>query len=201
MPMVGVVFRQRLGVPFEQFVTFQVLQNGVKIPNPKRKMLPFIQEYMTDQVEVVIRENGTAIAKVIDEPPIAPDMPVYQKSVWVAFLRPIRLRTRRFLKLDDHVGFTDLPAGTQPQPHWVEVLPGDTLGASPTDPVDTLAVHHAIQAWLDRTGTDLSKVVVRPASAALSSRLQQLFEVIEALPVDVAAQWQIPATVLLHLKD
>lgn len=201
MPMVGVVFRQRVGVPFEQFVTFQVLQNGVQIPNPKRKMLPFIQEYMTDQVEVMIRENGTATAKLIEEPPVALDMPVYQKSVWVAFLRPIKPRMRRFLKLDDHVGFTDLPAGTQPQPQWVEVLATDTLGAGPTDEVNAVTVHQAIQAWLERTGTELSKVVVRPSSAGLSSRLQQLLEIIETLPADVAARWEIPATVLLHLKD
>lgn len=207
MPQVGLYFRKLTDVPFEQFVNLRVLQFGAKIPNPKRKMVPFIQAYLADEVELTVQGNGTTTVKLKSKPaqpdaePATTGAPIYQRSVWVAFIRPLPAGHRRFVKLGEHLGFTDLPAATAPEAGWLEVLPAEILGAAADEEVDSRAVHRAINAWLVRTGVSAEAVTVKQRPQRSRARLDQLIALIESLPPEVAATWQIPASVLISLKD
>jgi hypothetical protein len=80
-------------------------------------------------------------------------------------------------------------------------MPNEILGAAADEEVDSRAVHRAINAWLVRTGVNADVVTVKQRPQRALPRLEQLIALIESLPPEVAATWQIPATVLTSLKD
>lgn len=211
MPQVGLLFRQLTEVPFEQFVNLRVLQYGAKIPNPKRKMLPFIQTYLGDLVEVNVATNGTATVSLrpnltaASGEPAPPDrlieMPVYLRSVWVAFVRRLADDHRRYLNLSSPIGFQDLPSSAAAPEGWIEIPRTEILGVGLNEEIDKPAVHRAIQAWSAREKVSTTAIRARVAPQQGGSRLDQLMTLIECLPPNVAADWQIPALVLLSLKD
>ena len=202
---VGNLFSKSAGVPFEQFVNFQVLQQAANIPPSKRKMAPFIQAYCRDELVLVHAENGDVTVSFKRDPTASketvPRNVIYQKPVWVAFIRPIAPGKRRYLKVGENTGFVDLGPADSPEPGWLEIMPSDTLGAAPDAKVDPAAVQNNLAAWLQRVGLDPAAIEVKPTNPRTLSRLETLYGLIDSLPTHVVERWQIPASVLAHLRD
>ena len=209
LTFVGGLFGKDQGAPFEQFVNFIVLQDKVNIPPTKRKMLPFIQQYCQDLFElsrlpdgaVIIKERSQAVPDTTLGRPTEdePRRLNFQKSIWVAFVRPLLPDRRRFLNVGERPGYTDLELDKSPLPDWKEVDRKFIAGVTYGSPIDGHAVRDAIVGWARENDVDLSRLTISELGDS-KPRLADLARIIDALPSELASRWLIPAEVLRHLR-
>lgn len=205
----GGEFAKLAGGSFEQHLNDLASDGSISIPVSKRKMVPFFKTYCHDQVGVerldtgafvaFLKEGGEEAAVVAPAEQAATRAPLkFKRPVWAAFIRPIG-QGRRFLNLDQ-IGFTD--QDTQPpESNWKEIPANFVLGAAPDAPIDGVDVQSRIESWARAADVPLSHLILSAATPSTHGKsLSALFDIIDALPPQVAASWSIPASVLKHLR-
>jgi hypothetical protein len=209
---VGGEFNKAVGRTFEKHLTDLAERNLIDISPPKRKMISFIHSYCDELIDterqpgnhyVVFPKGSNLVGEAVRVEAInvesAPSPLKFKRAVWAAFIRPIS-DNRRFLNLDQ-IGFTD--SSTPPlNGQWVEIEKEFVLGLGTDEPVDANKLQGLIEAWASKTGTSISRLVVVPASTpTIGGHLKALFDIIDVLPPVLAAQWEIPAAVIKHLRQ
>jgi hypothetical protein len=206
---VGGEFVKAVGTTFEKHLTALADGELISVPKSRRKLAPFVQTYCNDIFAtertpagiytVWPRDPGTNAStrpNLLATPATALR---FQRAVWAAFIRPLDGK-RRFLNLDQ-IGFTDATEAPR-EGNWKEIEEQFILGAPSNAPVDGAELQGRIEDWSRSVDIPLTKLIlsVKPAREP-SVHLEQLLEVIEALPSALAAQWSVPAAVLKHLRS
>jgi hypothetical protein len=211
---VGSQFGRRAGAPFEQYVTFVALQEKANIPPARRKMVPFIKEYCADLFDiteqpngsVIIRERKAAEAPAEKDPQGATPFRIhnltFKKSIWLAFIRPLKNGYRRFLNISERAGFTDISLAEVPPDDWKPVDQKFILGIPLNSPIDGQAVREMLGQWADESHIELEQLTEAEAGREnlLRPTLADLSRIVEALPSELATRWLIPAEILRHLR-
>lgn len=202
---VGGEFRKITGLTFEHYLNGLAEQEVLVIPKAKRKLAEFIESYCGDLIGrqrstagtwLVYPAGLTTSAEAAMSQAGPPAVMRFKPAVWAAFLRPVAAG-HRFLNLEQ-IGFTDVdqaPAVGQ----WKEIDGRYILGVKPDEPVDGGKVQSHIEAWAREATVPLPLLMVSPAKD-VARPLQQLLDLIDILPPDVAQSWSIPAAVLKHLS-
>jgi hypothetical protein len=211
---VGGEFNKAVGTTFEKHLSDLAERKLVDVSPPKRKMISFIHAYCDELIDterspgnhyfVFPKGTGQEAGSPLegarsDEVQSSPTLLKFKKAVWTAFIRPLS-DGRRFLNLE-HIGFTDsssLPNDGQ----WVEIEKEFILGLQANEAVDAPKLQGLIEAWSCKMGIPISRLVVSPLSAPTVGRhLKALYDIIDTLPPSLAAQWEIPASVIKHLRQ
>lgn len=210
LTFVGGLFGKQVGAPFEQYVNYIVLQEKTNIPPAKRKMLPFLKEYCDDLFElsrlpegsVIIRERSpAAVEDLTNQESDDVHKLVFQKSIWLAFVRPLPLDRRRFLNIGDRLGYTDFDLTTTAPEGWKELERKYILGIPYGSIIDGQAVREAIARWANDNEVQLAKLTVKDFEPPVHRpSLTELARIVDALPPELASRWLIPAEVLRHLR-
>ena len=210
---VGGEFAKIVGVTFEKQLNSLADSGQLSLPRSRRKLAQFVVAYCSDIFDIT--ENPAGVYFVAPkgygegaspEPTGSSQASLrFHRAVWAAFIRPIDDK-RRFLNLDQ-IGFTD--AFEKPAlGNWREIPKAAVLGAARGAKVDGAELQARIEQWAADSDVPISRLVI--ASKPLRQggyagegvgQLGKLLDLIDALPVQVAAQWSIPATVLKHLRD
>lgn len=203
---VGGEFAKETGVAFEKRLAMLAENGQVVVPKAKRKLAPFVHAYCSDVLELTRDPTGIftiSLRAAPDAIPTGPAPPAptfrFHRAVWAAFIRPIE-GGKRFLNMDE-IGFTN--AATRPSAgNWCEIEARFVLGAASGAAVDGTALQKNIEEWARANDVDISRLVVQaPERRPRYGRLDQLLDIVDALPEAVAAGWAIPANVLRHLRD
>lgn len=205
---VGGEFAKTVGMPFEQHVSALADSGQLTVPRTCRKLAPFVRAYCEDIFAVSEDPAGVYFVAPLGPggegapraaPPRLAPMLRFHRAIWAAFIRPLDGK-RRFLNLDK-IGFTDA-AEPPADGNWREIEERFVLGLAPGAAIDGAVLQSRIEEWSRETGVALSRLVIgaRPSKAP-GRQLDQLLEIIDALPAALAASWHIPAAVLKHLRD
>lgn len=205
---VGGEFAKTVGVPFEKHVTALAERNQIAVPKTRRKLAPFVEAYCDDIFKLIKDPAGVYFVSPLSRgegsaprPGVAhtPAALRFHRAIWAAFIRPLEGK-RRFLNLEK-LGFTD--AGDRPEgANWQEIEERFILGLASGAPVDGSELQARIEEWARNAGVPISHLVIGAKPPRERSRqLEQLFEIIDALPTPLAASWSIPAAVLKHLRN
>lgn len=205
---VGGEFVKAVGSPFEKHVTALADRELLVLPKSRRKLANFVEAYCQDIFELT--KDGAGISFVTPsgrhteeatrtKTRSEPAALRFHRAVWAAFIRPLE-GTRRFLNLDS-IGFTN--AAEMPEEgNWREIEEEFIVGLAPGLPVNGSELQSRIERWAQHAGVEISRLVTGPnPPRERLNHLEQLFEIIEALPPQVAASWAVPALVLKHLRD
>jgi len=205
---VGGEFAKAVGVTFEKHLMALAESDQVAVPHPRRKLAPFVGAYCKDIFAVTEGPPGvyfvsplaSAEGAAVGVPtPHASATLRFRRAVWAAFIRPLE-GERRFLNLDK-IGFSNA-AEMPTEGSWREIEERFILGLAPNSPVDGVSLQSRIEEWARHAEIPISRLVVDAKPPRVPSRhLEQLLEIIDALPAPIAAEWSIPAAVLKHLRD
>lgn len=205
---VGGEFAKNVGVPFEKHVTALADSDQIAVPKTRRKLAPFVQGYCEDILALTENPSGVYFISLLSahgsgaSRSAATSVPAtlrFHRAVWAAFIRPLDGK-RRFLNLD-RIGFTD--AGEAPADgNWREIEERFILGLAPGVPVEGIELQERIERWTQEAQIPISRLVISAKPPReISRNLDQLFEIIDALPAPLISSWSIPAAVLKHLRD
>jgi hypothetical protein len=205
---VGGEFAKATGVTFEKHLMALAESDQIAVPHPKRKLAPFVRAYCKDIFAVTEDPPGVYFvsplasaegAAVRVPTPHAAATLRFHRAVWAAFIRPLEGK-RRFLNLDN-IGFSDA-AEIPTEGSWREIEERFILGVAPNSPVDGVELQSRIEEWASHAEIPFSRLVVdAKPSGGPSRHLEQLLDIIDALPSPIAAEWSIPAAVLKHLRN
>lgn len=202
---VGGEFRRLAGITFERHLNVLAEENILVVPKPKRKLADFIQAYCNDLIARERSASGTWLvyptqndARDAPASPTTKSVPGalrFKPAVWAAFVRPLK-SGRRYFNLDQ-IGFTDAEVAPSTG-RWREINTVHILGAELGEHIDGAAVQKQIEGWAAAAEVPLPDLLVSIAKAP-SSPLDQLLDLINSLPPEILASWNIPAAVLKHL--
>jgi hypothetical protein len=204
---VGAEFAKRKNVAFEQYLNILAVQGKVALPPSSRKMVPFIERFCSDLFDIKHPKTGTELLQLRpaadrqSDPVAALPNHKYKKGVWAAFIRPLATDYRRFLNMEN-LGFTDVKR-KPPGEVWLEIK-REFISETPIDePIDGPLVQGRISDWALSNHVDLDALIDSSPSASFDRKrpsVRDLVRIIKAMPPEVAAKWEIPAEVLLHLE-
>ncbi len=201
---VGGEFRKLTGVPFERHLNDLAEQETFSVPKDKRKLAGFVQSYCRDLIGMERSDAGTWLVFPVghagtteaEAPATGTAMLRFKPAVWAAFIRPIAA-AHRYLNLDP-IGFTDVddaPASG----NWKEIAQDFVLGLPADAAVDGARVQSLIEAWAAASSVPISSLIVTAKTPDPAPALRKLLDLIDLLPLELAASWSIPAAVLKHL--
>lgn len=204
---IGGEFAKAVGCPFEKHITALVDKAAIAVPKTSRKLAPFVEAYCGDILSLTESPSGVYFIHPLGGGEVDPDRPQNQRpvanlrfhrAVWAAFIRPLE-GSRRFLNLD-RIGYTN-SAELPKEGNWREIEQRFVAGIPSGAPVDSSDLQARIEEWARQAEIPISSLVIGPAPHREAKRLNQLLEIIDALPATIAASWSIPAAVLKYLRD